>query len=215
MHRTGWKALFFVAWVACLTEIHSYKWCILQTSFVCKKPSCPRPTWKGSEISQCAKAGENWTRPLAAVCERACRVILHTSVTGALSSHRDSYFSFCRIRGGYAGVATYCNKATAQPVAAEDGLCGTVSLLPHKSSMGSSRRICFPDNQAFWSRQVRCISQLQHWSPRSNYNQQQAASNIERILAIMLYNTKVLIHHSCGYSIRSDIVIFCEYSMGK
>ena len=69
---------------------------------------------------------------------------------------RDSYFSFCRIRGGYAGVATYCKTLTACPVAAEDGMCGTLPLISQKSTVGSSERICFPDDQAFWNRQDRC-----------------------------------------------------------
>ncbi|KAL0040073.1 hypothetical protein WJX79_005110 [Trebouxia sp. C0005] len=64
----------------------------------------------------------------------------------------DSYFSFCRIRGGYAGVATYCNTLTAYPVAAEDGMCGTLPLISQKSMVGSSERICFPDDQVFWNR---------------------------------------------------------------
>ncbi|KAL0046517.1 hypothetical protein WJX82_002646 [Trebouxia sp. C0006] len=64
----------------------------------------------------------------------------------------DSYFSFCRIRGGYAGVATYCNTLTARPVAAEDGMCGTLPLIAQKSTVGSIERICFPDDQAFWNR---------------------------------------------------------------
>ncbi|DBA67871.1 TPA: hypothetical protein ACH3X2_014155 [Trebouxia sp. C0005] len=64
----------------------------------------------------------------------------------------DSYFSFCRIRGGYAGVATYCNTLTAYPVAAEDGMCGTLQLISQNSMVGSSERICFPDDQVFWNR---------------------------------------------------------------
>ncbi|KAL0037864.1 hypothetical protein WJX79_002626 [Trebouxia sp. C0005] len=40
----------------------------------------------------------------------------------------DSYFSFCRIRGGYAG------------------------LISQNSMVGSSERICFPDDQVFWNR---------------------------------------------------------------
>ncbi|DBA80829.1 TPA: hypothetical protein ACH3X1_008046 [Trebouxia sp. C0004] len=64
----------------------------------------------------------------------------------------DSYFSFCRTRGGYAGVATYCKTLTAYPVAAEDGMCGTLPLMSQKSTMGSSERICFPNDQIFWNR---------------------------------------------------------------
>lgn len=79
------------------------------------------------------------------------------SAVSSLSPYRESYFSFCRIRGGYAGVATYCETLAAAPVAAEDGMCGTPALIAHKPSMGSSERICFPGDQAFWSRQGNCL----------------------------------------------------------
>lgn len=80
----------------------------------------------------------------------------HETKGNSCSSHascaalRDSYFSFCKIRGGYAGVATFCNSVTAQPVAAEDGMCGIAPLPPQNSTMGDNARICFPAEEAFW-----------------------------------------------------------------
>ena len=84
------------------------------------------------------------------------------------AAYRDSYFSFCTTRGGYAGVATFCKKDTAQAVAAEDGMCGTLPLVSHRSSMGDNARICFPLNDAFWQRYA--ASSATRTAPDHGYN---------------------------------------------
>ena len=37
---------------------------------------------------------------------------------------RESFFCYCRTRGGYSGVATFCRADVATPVAALDGFSG-------------------------------------------------------------------------------------------
>lgn len=45
--------------------------------------------------------------------------------SGVIADGYNSYFSFCRSKTGYSGVATFC-KAECTPVAAEEGLTGVL-----------------------------------------------------------------------------------------
>lgn len=39
----------------------------------------------------------------------------------------DSFFSICKVRGGYSGVATFCRQGIATPTDAGEGLCGSTA----------------------------------------------------------------------------------------
>lgn len=61
----------------------------------------------------------------------------------------NSYFSFCRGRSGYSGVATYC-KNSATPFAAEEGLTGL--LTNHEGTVG-----CYGDQKEFASDELQLL----------------------------------------------------------
>lgn len=61
--------------------------------------------------------------------------------------YRQSFFSFCTYRGGYAGTATFC-RASLAPVAAESGLTGAAT----QGKESSETRVGFPEDVAFWNK---------------------------------------------------------------
>ncbi|XP_044124607.1 DNA-(apurinic or apyrimidinic site) endonuclease 2 isoform X1 [Bufo gargarizans] len=63
----------------------------------------------------------------------------------------NSYFSFCRVRSGYSGVATFC-KNTTTPLAAEEGLSG--QLNGHKGSIG-----CYGNTEEFSEEELLSLDQ--------------------------------------------------------
>lgn len=65
---------------------------------------------------------------------------------------RNSCFSFCTYRSAYAGVATFCREQTAQPLAAEEGMTGTLPLQNSHASGAHQQRIHFSPFDTFWER---------------------------------------------------------------
>nr|XP_032626023.1 LOW QUALITY PROTEIN: DNA-(apurinic or apyrimidinic site) lyase 2 [Chelonoidis abingdonii] len=64
----------------------------------------------------------------------------------------NSYFSFCRTRSGYSGVATFC-KDSATPLAAEEGLSG---LLARRAGEGGAVG-CYGDLGAFTPQELKAL----------------------------------------------------------
>ena len=56
----------------------------------------------------------------------------------AIPSHYDSFFSFPKTKGGYSGVAVYCDPSVAIASKAEEGLSGTIQPKP---SFSQSERV--------------------------------------------------------------------------
>lgn len=65
---------------------------------------------------------------------------------------RSSYFSFCTYRSGYAGVATFCKTATATPLGAEDGLCGTAAPQNMGMKDTAAQGVHFDTKDPYWGR---------------------------------------------------------------
>ncbi|XP_053552004.1 DNA-(apurinic or apyrimidinic site) endonuclease 2 [Bombina bombina] len=63
----------------------------------------------------------------------------------------NSYFSFCRVRSGYSGVATYCKSATT-PWAAEEGLSGLLNN--NKGPIG-----CYGNVEEFSEEELQSLDQ--------------------------------------------------------
>jgi hypothetical protein len=67
---------------------------------------------------------------------------------------RTSFFAFCTFRSGYAGVATFCRTNSALPVAAEEGLAGTVGPQNDQMAKEGLTRIHSEPSDRFWDRFV-------------------------------------------------------------
>ncbi|XP_039366334.1 DNA-(apurinic or apyrimidinic site) endonuclease 2 isoform X2 [Mauremys reevesii] len=63
----------------------------------------------------------------------------------------NSYFSFCRTRSGYSGVATFC-KDSATPLAAEEGLSGLLARPGEGGAVG-----CYGDLGAFTPQELKAL----------------------------------------------------------
>uniref|UniRef100_A0A8C8RN91 DNA-(apurinic or apyrimidinic site) endonuclease n=1 Tax=Pelusios castaneus TaxID=367368 RepID=A0A8C8RN91_9SAUR len=63
----------------------------------------------------------------------------------------NSYFSFCRTRSGYSGVATFC-KDSATPLAAEEGLSGLLAQPGEGGSVG-----CYRDLGGFTPQELKAL----------------------------------------------------------
>ncbi|XP_053871050.1 DNA-(apurinic or apyrimidinic site) endonuclease 2 [Malaclemys terrapin pileata] len=63
----------------------------------------------------------------------------------------NSYFSFCRTRSGYSGVATFC-KDSATPLAAEEGLSGLLARPGEGGAVG-----CYGDLGAFTHQELKAL----------------------------------------------------------
>ncbi|CAM5174316.1 unnamed protein product, partial [Eretmochelys imbricata] len=63
----------------------------------------------------------------------------------------NSYFSFCRTRSGYSGVATFC-KDSATPLAAEEGLSGLLAQPGEGGAVG-----CYGDLGAFTPEELKAL----------------------------------------------------------
>ncbi|CAM2109977.1 unnamed protein product [Caretta caretta] len=63
----------------------------------------------------------------------------------------NSYFSFCRTRSGYSGVATFC-KDSATPLAAEEGLSGLLAQPGEGGAVG-----CYGDLGAFTPQELKAL----------------------------------------------------------
>ncbi|XP_043357483.1 DNA-(apurinic or apyrimidinic site) endonuclease 2 isoform X3 [Dermochelys coriacea] len=63
----------------------------------------------------------------------------------------NSYFSFCRTRSGYSGVATFC-KDSATPLAAEEGLSGLLAQPGKGGAVG-----CYGDLGAFTPQELKAL----------------------------------------------------------
>ena len=83
-----------------------------------------------------------------------CTVLLVTAVylLQTWCVCRNSFFSFCTYKSGYAGVATFCREQTAQPLAAEEGMTGTVPMQNSHASGAAQHRIHFSPFDTFWNR---------------------------------------------------------------
>ncbi|XP_067408284.1 DNA-(apurinic or apyrimidinic site) endonuclease 2 [Emydura macquarii macquarii] len=63
----------------------------------------------------------------------------------------NSYFSFCRTRSGYSGVATFC-KDSATPLAAEEGLSGLLAQPGEGGAVG-----CYGDLGGFTAQELKAL----------------------------------------------------------
>ncbi|CAL8462978.1 g2512 [Coccomyxa elongata] len=70
----------------------------------------------------------------------------------ALADGWSSFFAFCTHRSGYSGVATFCRASTAQPLAAEEGLAGTVGPQNDLMAREGVTRMHSDPSDKFWDR---------------------------------------------------------------
>ncbi|XP_074873551.1 DNA-(apurinic or apyrimidinic site) endonuclease 2 [Carettochelys insculpta] len=80
---------------------------------------------------------------------RVTRDLLEESL--AFVDGYNSYFSFCRTRSGYSGVATFC-KDSATPLAAEEGLSGLLARPREGCAVG-----CYGDLGAFTPQELKVL----------------------------------------------------------
>ena len=96
--------------------------------------------------------------------------------------HRNSIFAFCSHKSAYAGVATFCRTAVAQPLAAEEGITGTLPVQnEHLTADEGPQRIHFSTADTFWSR---CAVGTLH-AARMQCSSAGAASQVIRAVCAM------------------------------
>ena len=78
-----------------------------------------------SELEREFALADGWC--VHCLCKKCKRPLGASSLIRDVATGRESYFSFCRTRTGYSGVATFCRCGVADAVAAEEGFTG-VSL---------------------------------------------------------------------------------------
>ena len=87
-----------------------------------------------SELEREFALADGWC--VHCLCKKCERPPGASSLTRTVATGRESYFSFCRTRTGYSGVATFCRCGVAEAVAAEEGFTGV-----------SSSALTFPSNR--------------------------------------------------------------------
>ncbi|KAK9901314.1 hypothetical protein WJX75_005948 [Coccomyxa subellipsoidea] len=68
------------------------------------------------------------------ICFQETKLARHEATEDlALADGWESFFAYCRTRGGYSGVATFCRTGVAVPLAALDGFSGVLTQGPGKA----------------------------------------------------------------------------------